>query len=146
MINNVPAAETSPQPQSTPVSTPSSKFLSLFITPTEEMLLATEQMVEILSLRLEEVLPVPETSSLVVGVFNWRQQVVWLVDLPGILGRLPLAQQSPGLLQRDVVVVNHQGQTLGLGIAQVGKIYSNQAAAGLSLPIVNVGTIVKALG
>jgi chemotaxis signal transduction protein len=131
-------------PQPSPPSTVA-RFLSLYITPTEEMLLPTEQMVEILSLRLEEVLPVPETSPLVVGVFNWRQQVVWLIDLPSVLGRLPLAQQSPGLLQRDVVVVNYQGQTLGLGITRVGKIYQGQAATELALPIVNVGTIVKML-
>jgi chemotaxis signal transduction protein len=131
-------------PQPSPPSTVA-RFLSLYITPTEEMLLPTEQMVEILSLRLEEVLPVPETSPLVVGVFNWRQQVVWLIDLPAVSGRLPLAQQSPGLLQRDVVVVNYQGQTLGLGITRVGKIYQGQAATELALPTVNVGTIVKML-
>jgi positive phototaxis protein PixI len=136
------ASAPQPSPPSTAAAT---RFLSLYITPTEEMLLPTEQMVEILSLRLEEVLPVPETSSLVVGVFNWRQQVVWLIDVPAVLGRLPLAQQSPGLLQRDVVVVNYQGQTLGLGITRVGKIYQGQAATELALPTVNVGTIVTML-
>jgi positive phototaxis protein PixI len=118
--------------------------LSLFITPSEEMLLPTEQMVEVLSLRLEDVLPIPETSSLVVGVFNWRQQVVWLIDLPGLLGRSPLTQQSPGLLQRDVVVVNAQGQTFGLGIARVGKIHQGNPTE-LALSVLDLGTIVKAL-
>jgi positive phototaxis protein PixI len=127
-----------------PATPPPTQFLSLFITPSEEMLLPTEQMVEILSLRLEDVLPIPETSSLVVGVFNWRQQVVWLIDLPGLLGWLPLAQQSPGLLQRDVVVVNAQGQTFGLGIARVGKIHQGNPTE-LALSVLDLGTIVKAL-
>jgi chemotaxis signal transduction protein len=132
---------------------PAAQFLSLWITPNQEMLLPTEQMSEILSLRLEDVLPIPETTSLVVGVFNWRQQVIWLVDLPAALGRLPLAQQNPGLLQRDVVVVNHAGKTFGLGIARIGKIYrtpdlgigSETGRPDLTSSILDLGTIIKSL-
>jgi hypothetical protein len=108
-----PSVTDQPQPKT---SAPS-QFLSLFITPSEEMLLPTEQMVEILSLRLEDVLPIPDTHTLVVG---------------------------PGLLQRDVVVVNYEGKTFGLGIARVGKIHPGPASE-LALSILNLGTILKAL-
>jgi chemotaxis signal transduction protein len=120
-------------------------FLGVFLTGKEEILLPTDKMVEILSLSLEDVLPIPETTPLAIGVFNWRQQVVWLIDLPAVLGKLSIAQQSPGLLQRDVVVVNYQGQMLGLGIARVGKIHSSESASQLEVPILDVKSVVGAL-
>lgn len=101
-----------------------SQYLTLYLTDNQEGLLPTEKMVEILSIDLEKILVIPETPKEVMGVFNWRQQIIWLIDLPSLLWLTPLSVQKKAML--NVVVVKHNAQNLGLAFTENGKIINGK--------------------
>jgi len=100
------------------------QYLTLYLTDNQEGLLPTEKMVEILSIDVEKILVIPETPKEVMGVFNWRQQIIWLIDLPSLLWLTPLSVQKKAIL--NVVVVKHKDQNLGLAFTENGKIINGK--------------------
>jgi positive phototaxis protein PixI len=52
----------------------------------ESVLLPLEQITEILRVELSEVLPIPEMPGCVMGICNWRGEMLWLVDLHHFVG------------------------------------------------------------
>ncbi|MBI4782373.1 MAG: chemotaxis protein CheW [Oscillatoriophycideae cyanobacterium NC_groundwater_1537_Pr4_S-0.65um_50_18] len=87
----------------------------------DSALLPLEQITEILKINSVDVLPIPETHSCVLGVCNWRGEMLWVVDLEHLVGYAPLLQQvqSEPLI---VMVIHWNEQLLGLGVRQVGEI------------------------
>ncbi|NJM77688.1 MAG: chemotaxis protein CheW, partial [Acaryochloridaceae cyanobacterium RU_4_10] len=56
------------------------------------------------------------------GVCNWRGEVLWLADLGHCLGFEPLYTQSLRKGQVNTIIVHNNGQTLGLGVEQVNEM------------------------
>lgn len=76
-------------------------------------LLPVRQVVEVLN--LNQLLPIPAMPAWVLGVFNWRGEIIWAIDLAQGLGLTPLAVRTPYL----AILAHHQGQRLGLVVDQV---------------------------
>jgi positive phototaxis protein PixI len=85
-------------------------------------MLPTQQLVEIVSLSLSQVIPIPDISPSMLGVCNWRGEVLWLTDLAHLLGFEPLYNQSLQKGQLNTIIVHRSGQTLGLGVEQVSQM------------------------
>jgi positive phototaxis protein PixI len=96
--------------------------LSIELTDATKAFLPTNQLVEILTLGWEQVIPVPETSNLAIGVFNWRQNIVWLIDLPILVGLSSIKNQMNSISKMDVVIVKHGATKLGLSVLKTGQI------------------------
>ena len=103
----------------------------------DSALLPLEQIAEILRVNLAEILPVPEMPDCVLGICNWRGEMLWLVDLNHLVGFVPisLAATSP-----IAMVVQVNDQPVGLVVQQVNDIELHEleklqpAAAGLFPP------------
>lgn len=103
----------------------------------DSALLPLEQIAEILRVNLAEILPVPEMPDCVLGICNWRGEMLWLVDLNHLVGLVPisLAATSP-----IAMVVQVNDQPVGLVVQQVNDIELHEleklqpAAAGLFPP------------
>jgi positive phototaxis protein PixI len=85
-------------------------------------MLPTHQLTEISSLTLGQVVPIPDISPAVMGVCNWRGEVLWLLDLGCWLGFEPLHAESFEKGRLNIMIVHHQGQTLGLGVKSVDQM------------------------
>lgn len=98
------------------------QLLRFPLTAQDSALLPLEQITEILRIEVAEILPIPETSGYVLGVCNWRGEMLWLIDLNDFVGYVSPFQpeQMPDSL--TIMVVQIANQTLGIGVQQVNDI------------------------
>ena len=101
-----------------PPETNLSKLLRFPLGLQESALLPVEQIAEIIQVNLAGILPVPEMPSCVLGICNWRGEMLWLLDLNHLVGypRLTAAVTPVAI----VVMVNEYA--VGLVVPQVDDI------------------------
>jgi positive phototaxis protein PixI len=120
------------------VSASSQHFLSFRLPPQSWGILPTEQLVEILNLPVEQIVPIGNLPPPVIGVCNWRGEVLWLLDLAYQLGMNPLFSQGKLRSAYTVMIVHHSAengtQTLGLVVEQVSQMVWCDPAAIAPLP------------
>ena len=86
-------------------------------------MLRSHQLTEILNLNVSQIVPIPDVPLGVMGICNWRGEVLWIIDLGHLLGFDPLyVQQNLRQQTLKIIVVNRQGQTLGLAVSQVDQM------------------------
>lgn len=101
-----------------PLESNLSKLLRFPLGLQESALLPLEQIAEIIQVNLAGILPVPEMPSCVLGIGNWRAEMLWLLDLNHLVGYPPLtAGRTPVAI---VVTVNEYA--VGLVVPQVDDI------------------------
>ncbi len=98
------------------------QLLRFPLTAQDSALLPLEQIIEILRIEVAEILPIPETSGCVLGICNWRGEMLWLIDLNDFVGYASPFQpeQMPDSL--TIMVVQIANQTVGIGVQQVNDI------------------------
>lgn len=87
----------------------------------DSVLLPLNQITEILSVDLGEVLLIPEMPRCVLGICNWRGEMLWLIDLNDFVGYSSLLQQEQ-LSSFTVIVIQSNQQAVGLAVPQVNEI------------------------
>ena len=69
------------------------QFLQLHFASEMTALLPTEVLTEIINISPEQVMPMPHMSPWIMGTYNWRGEILWLVDVGYLIGLTPLYQQ-----------------------------------------------------
>lgn len=95
------------------------RFLRFRLSQKNDALLPLNQILEVLHLPVEDIFPVPDVSSSILGVCSWQGETLWLIDLNHLVGHTPLCQQVQTLASLVVIVVQHDGRPLGLVVEQV---------------------------
>ncbi len=95
------------------------KFLSFSLGVRDTAVIPLEQITEVVQIPLTEICGVPQMPNCVVGIYNWRGEMLWLVDLEEMLGYPPLLQGSNFLSKMMVLVLEHEGKYLGILIRQL---------------------------
>ncbi|HBB32500.1 MAG TPA: chemotaxis protein [Cyanobacteria bacterium UBA8803] len=85
-------------------------------------LLPLAQISEIIRVTIREILPVPEMPSCVLGICNWRGEMLWLIDLNHLVGGSSLLHQAQLTASVGVMVVQNSDRALGLAVPQVNDI------------------------
>lgn len=85
-------------------------------------LLPLEEIAEVLKIAVASILPVPGVPEEVLGICNWRGDMVWLIDFNTLLGYTPLLSQVAGLESLIVLVIQAQDKVIGLGVPQFDDI------------------------
>lgn len=98
------------------------QFLSFSLTNHSQVIIPTQQLTEVLSLSVSRIVPIPDVSPSVIGVCNWRGEVLWLADLSQTLGSEPLLHQQYRQSSYSVLVTHHNGNSLGFMVEQVGDM------------------------
>lgn len=93
-------------------------YLTLYCQGSPAVLVPLDSLVEVLP--LTQVVPMPGMPDPVVGICNWRGEVVWLVDVNVLLDRDPLYQNPQSAY--TAVILDFADQPLGLVAHQVGQI------------------------
>ncbi len=88
----------------------------------DNALLPLAQIVEILRLNMAEVLPIPDLPSCVLGIYNWRGEILWLIDFNALFGYPPIPQQKQGVAPPYGIVIQGEQQCLGFVVSQVHEI------------------------
>jgi twitching motility protein PilI len=91
-------------------------YLRFVLASGEEFALPAMAVQEVVATNPDRVSAVPNVPPVVMGVYNWRGQVIWVGDLGQFLGLPPLNTNRAEL---SVIVVANQGVTCGLAIDRV---------------------------
>ena len=86
-------------------------FLRFYLLSDLSILLSVYQLAEILTLSLGQIVPMFEMPPWVMGVYNWRGEVLWIIDLNHFLGLTPWYQQPDYNSKHTVVVLKSYLQT-----------------------------------
>ncbi len=104
------------------------QFLRLDIVPDVPALLPIQQVAEVLSIPIAQITPIPHMPDWVMGVYNWRGEILWMTDLGQLCGLTQHRQRTYSSAREAVVLQIHppernfsrsRGQTLGLVVEKV---------------------------
>ncbi len=121
-------------PTSIPINAEQFLRLHLLNTP---VLLSVGQMTEVLTVPIGQIVPIAHMPAWVMGVHNWRGEVLWMVDLCHLCGLAPWYEQRPVAAHAAVVLqtriptskpsasrpsASAKSRTLGLAVSQIGEM------------------------
>lgn len=72
-------------------------------------MLPMAQLSEVLTIPLGQIIPIPHMPPWVMGVYNWRGEILWMLDLGHLLGLTPWNRQSSSRANYSVIVLNGNG-------------------------------------
>jgi positive phototaxis protein PixI len=98
------------------------QFLSFRIAPNLGGILSTDQLNAILTVTVDEIVPIPGAPAAVIGVYNWRGEVLWLVDIGYAINLQPIVHRHHPFVQYSVIVVNHATGKFGIVVEQVEQM------------------------
>ena len=120
-LQNAPIKETKALPTS---ANATEQFLRLHLIPDTTAILPIQQLVEVLAIPMGEIVPIAHMPPWVMGVHNWRGEILWMVDLGHRIGLPPWHQQGMG-------ISNHTGVVLQLRYGQTNSTHNNSQMVGL---------------
>lgn len=98
------------------------KLLPFYVSRQDTASLPLDDIEEVIKLSIREILPVPNLPDRVLGIYNWRSEMLWLVDLGQQLG-FPSPIITPHVLETIwAIVIRVDGKLLGLGIPQLIEV------------------------
>ncbi|MEA5616890.1 chemotaxis protein CheW [Cronbergia sp. UHCC 0137] len=98
------------------------KFLSFNLGAKDTAVISLEYIAEVLQISLAEICGVPQMPNCVLGIYNWRGEMLWLVDAEEMLGYPSFSQGSNFLSKMMAIVLEHEGKFLGLLVRQLADI------------------------
>lgn len=98
------------------------RLLSFPIGKYRNSLILLEQITEIFRVNLDEILSVPETPSSILGAYNWRGDMLWLIDLEHLIGGASLFELIPLSKSPTAIVLQVDNYYFGLVVKSVNEI------------------------
>jgi positive phototaxis protein PixI len=105
------------------------QFLTFPLGQDTSAMLPVNQLAEVLNLSYAQIMPIPEMESWVLGVYNWRGEMLWVLDLAGLVGLPALHQQLRNASNCKVLVSKTQPSSdkapiyLGFAVKAVEDMY-----------------------
>jgi len=77
---------------------------------------------EVITISPQDILPVPQMFYCVLGIYGWRSEMLWIVDLENLLGYPPPLGENNITQEILVMVVQVQGQSIGLVVSGIDTL------------------------
>ena len=78
------------------------------LVPDTTLLLPVTQLTEVITIPLGQIVAIPQMPPWVMGVYNWRGEILWMIDVGELLGLTPWHQQ-PQVTPIYRTIVLHSG-------------------------------------
>ena len=106
---------------------PETTYLSLSLLHTDRtfksILIPSQQVIEIVSLTLSQISPVPDVESLVMGIYHWRGEILWVMDGNALLEGSAIHEQRDRIPVRySVLMIQESGEHVGILVPSVGDL------------------------
>ena len=109
------------------------QFLRFLLEPQTRLMLPVEQITEVLKINVGQIVPIPQMPAWVMGVYNWRGNILWMIDLGSLIGFDSWYQQGVNTSEYTAIAiapdkVNHSSSvgneliSLGLIVTRVEDI------------------------
>ncbi len=82
------------------------QFLRFLLAPNTKVMLPISQLTEVMTIPIGQIISIPHMNPEVMGVYNWRGEILWMVDLGKIVGLLPWYEQTANKANYKAVVIN----------------------------------------
>ncbi len=82
------------------------QYLKFNLAPNTTIMLPIAQLTEVMTIPLGQIVPIPHMKPEVMGVYNWRGEILWMVDLGKIVGLLPWYEQTTNKANYKAIVIN----------------------------------------
>lgn len=105
------------------------QFLRFHLDPHTKAMLPIGQITEVLKIQLGQIVPIPQMPSWVMGVYNWRGDILWTIDLGHLMGLTPWYHSELNPAHHNAIVLSpdkqknatNTGSKINLGLV-VGRI------------------------
>ena len=98
------------------------RFLRFSLSKENSGLVSLDRLIEVMKIRPQEILPIPDLPAHWLGIANRRGNAVWMIDLLYLMGATHLSQRQPMPEFCRAMVVQAQEQAIGLLVEQVKTI------------------------
>ena len=109
------------------------QFLRFLLQPDTKVMLPVFQVTEVLKIPYGQIVPIPHMPSWVMGVYNWRGEILWMADLGQLVGLTPWYHQSGSVSTHKALVIHSgwvtnskntksRGEMLGLVVSDIEDI------------------------
>lgn len=98
------------------------RFLRFHLGEEDTALLSVNVVKEVLSVSGEKMLPVPDVEASVLGIHNWRGEMLWVIDLNSLLGFSPLWELENIGASINIIVLQLEHEEIGIAVRQVETI------------------------
>jgi len=102
------------------------QFLRFRLYPDTKVMLPIRQITEVLKIQFGQIVPIPQMQPWVMGVYNWRGDILWMLDLGDLIGLESWYQHQVNCSNYTAIVLSPQRESqannnihLGLIVAQV---------------------------
>ncbi|WP_416673713.1 chemotaxis protein CheW [Egbenema bharatensis] len=97
------------------------RSLRLALGHQDSAIVPLDQITEIFNIEIAKILPVPELPPYVLGICNWRGEMLWVIDFYDFWGHesVQLDPASPILV---VIVVQVNNHSIGVGVPHIGDV------------------------
>lgn len=99
------------------------KFLSFNLGDTDTAVILLEDIIEVVTVSLTDICSVPQMHSCILGIYNWRGEMLWIIDLEEMLGYTSVTQEARLVPKMMVIVVQTEGKSLGILVRKLIDIY-----------------------
>lgn len=96
-------------------------MLSFYLTPQIQAAISVDELIGLVTLETSKIAPIPDTPRAVMGIYSYRGDVMWIVDLPCLLGLPPLYLANTRQVC-SIVFLKAGQQIAGFAVAQVGQM------------------------
>jgi positive phototaxis protein PixI len=86
------------------------QFLRFQVYPNLMALIEIEVVTELLNILIDRVVPMPHLPPAVMGVYNWRGEILWIVDLAMLLGTVSSSRRYRSLQPTIILTSTVQTQ------------------------------------
>jgi positive phototaxis protein PixI len=103
------------------------QFLRFQLQPNLMALIEIELVTELVNILVDRVVPMPHLPPAVMGVYNWRGEILWIVDLAVLLGgggspRRYRSLQPTMILSIDLNGEDRQQKTIGFVVDEIAEL------------------------
>lgn len=82
------------------------QFLRFCLHSDTKVMLPIRQITEVLKIQFGQIVPIPHLPAWVMGVYNWRGDILWMVNLGHLIGLESEYQQESNLSNHPVIVLS----------------------------------------
>ncbi len=82
------------------------QFLRFCLHSDTKVMLPIRQITEVLKIQFGQIVPIPHLPAWVIGVYNWRGDILWMVNLGHLIGLESEYQQESNLSNHPVIVLS----------------------------------------
>jgi positive phototaxis protein PixI len=106
LANILPSSALSEIDTLSPPESASEQFLRFHLAPDTTALLPIKQLTEVLTISNSQIVPIFNMPTWVMGVYNWRGEILWIVDLGHRIGLTPLLEQATNRSTYTAIVLH----------------------------------------